>query len=742
MGEIRNTKRFIVQTDAQLSEILKTIDINDLGFVLVEDNGKLIGLITDGDLRRFLINNPKQEPVASEICNRNFKYETDKTLKSCRFDSATKYIPVIKAETQDLISIRVEGHNYIEIEDFIINDTSPVFIIAEIGNNHNGSEEEAKKLVFEAKKAGANCAKFQYRDLESLYTIAKDKMYDLGTEYTLNLLEKFQLSADQLFRVFDYCYEVDIIPMCTPWDRSALSVLEKYGLPAYKIASADLTNMPLISNIVETGKPIILSTGMSEEWEIKNTIAYLEKKQSVFSLLHCNSTYPAPFKDTNLSYIGNLKNLCNGGIVGYSGHERGIEIPVAAVAMGAQIIEKHFTFDKSQEGSDHRVSLLPSEFEQMCAMIRNVEAAKTKTEKHITQGERINRENLSKSLVAARTIDVGEIITRNMVDIKSPGQGIQPNMLDNLVGTKSIRSLKKHDYFYESDLLEQTISKSFEPTFFEIGIPVRYHDFHDLTDTQNLDFVEFHLSYKDLERNLEGYNLNNHIKNFAVHCPELFNGDEILDLTTTNPVKLQNSIENVLQVIDVTQRLNGYFDSETKPKIIINAGGFSEDAFLDPSEVKNKYEVLKNSLKFLNNNRVELIFQTMPPFPWHFGGQRFHNLFTQPDDIIKFCGETGSNICLDTSHTMMSAQHFGFDFYDVLTQLAPHCQYLHIADSSGVDGEGVEMGLGDIDFKVVSTILNSHYKKSTRLIPEIWQGHKNSGERFWSAIRYLNEKKF
>src|SRR5690606_36620574 len=214
----------------------------------------------------------------------------------------------------------------------------------------------------------------------------------------------------ELIEVFDYCKQLGLVPLCTPWDLKSLEVLEEYGMEAYKVASADFTNHQLLGAIAETGKPLICSTGMSTEAEIRQSVAFLKTKGTNFVILHCNSTYPAPFKDLNLAYLKRIKEI-TGRLVGYSGHQHGISVPVATVALGARVIEKHFTIDKSMEGNDHKVSLLPNEYREMVRMIREVEEAMGDSgERCISQGELINRESLAKSLVASRNVDMGEVI--------------------------------------------------------------------------------------------------------------------------------------------------------------------------------------------------------------------------------------------------------------------------------------------------------------------------------------------
>ena len=312
-----------------------------------------------------------------------------------------------------------------------------VFVIAEIGNNHNGSFDLAVEMVDAAINVGADCVKFQMRDLGSLYTkasLTKDGT-DLGTEYIIDLLNRFELSYTEHKKISEYCREKGIIYMCTPWDEKSLLLLEDLDVPAYKVASADLTNLNLIAAIIKTKKPIILSTGMSTEQEIKVTTNFLNSHKANFTLLHCNSTYPAPFHDINLSWLTRLKEIHPN--IGYSGHERGIAVSLGAVAMGAKILERHFTFDRNMEGPDHAASLEPKEFLTLVQGVREIEVALGRGDKKIlSQGEMINRENLSKSLVAASDLSKGMVIEKEHIKVLSPGQGLSVQHLDNLVGKK------------------------------------------------------------------------------------------------------------------------------------------------------------------------------------------------------------------------------------------------------------------------------------------------------------------
>ncbi|WP_082083537.1 N-acetylneuraminate synthase family protein [Paenibacillus beijingensis] len=622
-----------------------------------------------------------------------------------------------------------------------IGEKSNPFIIAEIGNNHNGSVELAKKLVDHAKAAGADCAKFQMRHMTSLYRNdgnADDASEDLGTQYTLDLLSRNQLNDEDLFAVFDYCHEVGIIPLCTPFDPTSLNKLEKYGMTAYKLASADLTNHELIKEMAKTGKPLICSTGMSAESEIIETVQLLKKLQTPYVLLHCNSTYPAPFKDINLNYLDRLRKIgdCP---VGYSGHERGIHVAVAAVAKGAKVIEKHITLDKNMEGSDHKVSLLPHEFATMVQGIREVQQALgASTERKVTQGELMNRENLAKSLVINRDLKSGEIIRQDMIEVKSPGRGLQPNLKDKLIGMRAKRDFKKGDFFFSMDLTHEVI----RPRPFEFGrpwgVPVRYHDFQNFTKLSNPDLLEFHLSYKDMDVDFNPYFNASYDMDYVVHSPELFAGDFILDLGSTDEEYRKRSVRELQRVIDITRGLKRYFRRASRPLIVTNAGGFTVDAPLWPEQRKPLYDLVVQSLSELDMDGVEIIPQTMPPFPWHFGGQRYHNLFMDPDEIVEFCTRNGYRVCLDTSHSKLTCNYFNLRYKSFIDKVGPFAAHLHIVDASGTDGEGLQIGEGDIDFASLAEDLDRCAPHAS-FIPEIWQGHKNDGEGFWHALKQLEK---
>jgi len=743
----KSIKEFLIFRESSVLECLKKIEQNKRGIIfIVSQYNEIKGVVSDGDIRRWLticskcdINSP-----ISEIMNENFIFRElndENGLISETFSEHIKVLPLVNKK-QQIEAIAFPESAAIEIGKHIISKDSPCYIIAEIGNNHNGDIKLAKQLVDLAIESGADCVKFQMRHLKSLYKNQgqdNESSADLGNQYTLDLLNRFQLNNDELFELFDYCKSKGKTPLCTPWDQESLLVLEGYGMQAYKVASADLTNLDLLSAIANTHKTVICSTGMSTEVEIKNAVSFLNGVDAQYILLHCNSTYPTPDRDVNLRYLDHLSSIDNGRVVGYSGHERGYLAPTLAVALGAKIIEKHFTIDKSMEGNDHRVSLLPEEFKEMVGQIRLTEEMLGQGgDRVISQGEYLNREVLAKSLIINKSLLAGSVITRDMIEIKSPGQGLQPYFIDSLIGKIAQRDFCKGDFFHESDLNEVVIRSknySFNRPF---GIPVRYHDFERLISETNVDFVEFHLSYKDLEIDIDSIFKKKYKIGFNVHSPELFSGDHILNLCADDEKYRDRSIRELQKVVEITLKLKNYFPLTKKPIIITNVGGFSESSFLPEENKKQMYQKIAKSLDMINDSGVEIVIQTMPPFPWHFGGQSHHNLFVNYDEIKEFCSQNNHRICLDVSHSQMACNYYRWSMDDFVKKVAPYVAYLHVVDALGVDGEGVQIGEGDVDFTQISRNLDQ-LAPGIAFIPEVWQGHKENGAGFWCALEFLEQ---
>ena len=611
-----------------------------------------------------------------------------------------------------------------------------VFIIAEIGINHNGNVELGKKLVDACVFAGADCAKFQMRNLKELYRNNETyKDEDLSSQYVLDLLNKFNLENEALFELFDYAKSQDILPLCTPWDMSSFRALEEYGIWGYKTASADLTNHELLKEIGLTNKPVFVSTGMSTEEEITETAYLLKRTKADFTFLHCNSTYPTPFKDVNLNYLFKLEKI-SGRPVGYSGHERGISVAIAAVAKGARVIEKHITISKDMEGNDHKVSLLPKEFANMVRGIREVEQSLgNSNSRACSSGELINRESLSKSIVSSVHIRAGDIIERELLDIKSPGRGLQPNSLPCVIGKVAKRDIPKGHFLYECDIRDVISPRNYEIPY-KWGIPARFHDYEFFLRNTNAKLIEFHLSYNDLSIDIDNvFRDSLHTVDLVVHSPDVFEGDHLIDLSSPDSDYRNESIKNLRRVIDITKKLRPHFKTKGRTTVIVSVGGATRNSTMSHKQKRDGYARVAESLKQVEDDETEVVIQTLPPFPWYFGGQLFLNLFVVPEEISSFCSSYKRRICLDTSHSQLACNYHKSNFIDFLEEVNPHIKHLHIADACGVDQEGLQIGSGDVDFRTLFRTMDS----DVTFIPEIWQGHKNLGEECWKALTKIEE---
>lgn len=325
-----------------------------------------------------------------------------------------------------------------------------VFIIAEAGVNHNGDIALAKKLVEEAKRAGADCVKFQTFRAEALVTgDAKKAEYQKkqtgASQSQFEMLKKLELSKEEFLELKAYCDECEIEFLSTAFDMESLDFLESLAPSCYKIPSGEITNYPYLVAIAKTGRPVILSTGMCEMEEVEAAVSTLrEHGAGAITILHCTTEYPAPLADVNLKAMNTLGEYFKVP-VGYSDHTEGIEIPVAAVAMGAQVIEKHFTLDKNMEGPDHKASLTPVELSEMVQAIRNVEQALGSSEKIVTKREKANRMVARKSIVAAQPIVKGEVFSSENLTVKRPADGISPMRWTEVIGKVADRDYQKDE---------------------------------------------------------------------------------------------------------------------------------------------------------------------------------------------------------------------------------------------------------------------------------------------------------
>ena len=748
---------FVINESSKLKDALIQLKTTK-GFplVVIDNNNNLTGILSSGDIARYL---EKQDKFninycrVIEIANKNplLAHSSDniETVKEYLSSSLIRTLPIVDYKRK-LVKIVTNSKPTIEIDSVIIGDENQPFIIAEIGVNHNGKKEEAKYLIDQASDAKFNAVKFQHRS-ENLYNRQNINTFDLGTQYIISEIDRTKLSIEDLKECSEYAKEKKLSLIITPFDIDALKELEPMmdGISALKIASCDLMNHELINACIEKNKPLILSTGMSYEHEIMATSQLLLSRMCEHAFLHCCSTYPAPVEDINLKYIDRLFDITEG-VIGYSSHDGKGLIPCLAIAKGADLIEVHITRTHSQKGTDHKASITVNNLNNFIDICRESYLARGHAKpRKPSQGELSNKLSLGKSLALNTDKKDGDIINMEDLILVSPGTGYQPNETLKVIGKKLIKEKKRGNLLtvYDIDSNESieipnmiSITNNLKEKGYEVGIPVRYHDVKDLSKIYNFSMYEFHMSDRDLR--LEPANFLDkrfQDRKMIIHAIEQFEDGFIFDLASSDQTIIERSLKEVERLNNHIEKMKIYFKNKRIP-VVINIGGHSNYSFDSKKEASKK---LKNAIKNLEliskkYPLLEFLPQTMPPYPWHQGGRSYHNILTNYDYIEAFLSLSEASICLDISHTYLSANYWDENFLDYIKLLANRIKHIHLADARGINGEGLEVGDGTINFLELHKAIK--YKKNkSYLIPEIWQGHLNKGTKFFNALNRFNE---
>jgi N-acetylneuraminate synthase len=631
---------------------------------------------------------------------------------------------------------------YITIAGRRIGRREPCYVIAEIGLNHNGSVDLACRLVDAAVEAGVDAVKFQKRTLGDVYQehVLRDPRHgEQSLQYIVPILKEFELDDEAFCRIREYCRRTGVTFLCTAWDAASVDFLATLGVPAYKIGSPDLTNHPLVVYTASTGKPLLLSTGMSTEEEIRSTLRLLDGRGIEYGLFHCVSTYPAAADEINLRFMEKLRDW-SGAPVGYSGHERGVAVSTAAVAMGACLIERHLTLDRTMRGPDHSASLEPAEFAQLVSSIREVENAFGVPHRWITRGEFLNRRTLGKSLVAAADLPAGTRLTPDMIVARSPGLGIAPSRLSELVGLETHRPLKRDDPFTEADLNGAAGAPRTEPI--DLGIPwgivARFTDVDRLTARfghRGMSLIEFHVSDRDLDGGLAGFPKRGFDVQLVVHAPE-YSHDYLIDLCSSDAGQRAMSVARLQKTIDLARDLAPWFPQTGSrgPKVVIHVGGMAPAG--SPYDRRRATDDLLAALRALRHEGVDLLLENLPPYPWFFGGRWDGHVLTDAETTAAVCDASELGLCLDTSHAALHCHRAHTRLTDFIAQTRRHVRHLHVSDAAGTAGEGLQIGEGEIDFLDVMPLLAG---SGAGLVPEVWMGHQRDGAGFETALERLSD---
>ncbi len=612
-------------------------------------------------------------------------------------------------------------------------DKDSTYIIAEIGINHNGSLETALALMDAAKNAGVDAVKFQKRDLESIYS--KEVLDDANSsewtfEYLIPLLKEVELSDDDYQVIRQKCDDSSLDLIVTPFDAKSAEFVHRLGISAYKIASADMTNIPLLKQCSSYGLPLIISTGMWKDEDIAACAEIYKIDKIDYAFLLAQSTYPAPFETLNLDYIARLKEFTP--IVGYSGHERGTFIPVAAVAMGCQIIEKHITFDKSGKGPDHKASMLPDEWKEMVYQLRMLEKARGSV-KHVNQAEIQNKEAFAKSAVPIRDLPAGHVLIKPDLTYKAPGKGIFPHEVYDYIGKVLKKPVKKDHYINKSDFEDTIDISEWEHFSFakEWGVKCRFHDY-DEYKVLNSPCVEFHCSQTDLDID---FHPEPSPSALIVHAPEIFDR-QLVDICSDDDEIVRQSLDILQRAIDKTLEIAPAFPSR-KPKLVMHLGGMYlnlrdlvDTGLLTQRAIEN-FKQLKYDPKL-----IEILPENLPPRPWYLGGEWFQHGFMLATDMRQFCDHYDLGMTYDICHASLYCNEFGIDLAEYTKEIMPFVRHVHISDAYGNNGEGVQIGEGSIDF---DPVLDAMKEFEFSWVPEIWSGHLHHGAGTYKCMQILNK---
>jgi sugar phosphate isomerase/epimerase len=402
--------------------------------------------------------------------------------------------------------------------------------------------------------------------------------------------------------------------------------------------------------------------------------------------------------------------------------------------MGASIIERHLTLDRTMDGPDHAASLEPQGFKKMVRDIRQVtQALGTGEEKFISRGEILNREVLGKSLVAARYIHPGETISADMVSVKGPALGISPQNYTRLIGRVATREIEEDEPFLDRDLgLSITLDMD-RVLPMDYGFTVRFRDFQEVL-VYEPRMLEYHFTDQDLDEHYPGEDYSEkseHPLKLVAHAPEFWDRT-LVDLCSLDERQRTASRELLQKTVDLTREMSPYFVGI--PKVVIHPGAMSLDHPISKRE--SLYRNLHRSVQELNCEGIELLLENLPPRPWYFGGQWLTNAFMDAYEIRDFLEPLNLNFCYDSSHHKLYCNWAHVDFYEQLSVLLPFIRHLHLSDAAGLDGEGLQIGEGVIDWVRFFSVLGEYHGT---MIPEIWRGHQRQGEGFLIAIQRLSE---
>ena len=593
-------------------------------------------------------------------------------------------------------------------------------LIAELGINFEGSTRVGKKLISESATCGAWGVKFQYRKVSSFYKTANE----IGDSIVLSELQKNEINEENLKEFYLEAKKNDLkFGMSFFRKLDLVEYIESFGVPDFiKIPSAECLNNDLVGTALSFGVEVIISTGGQQINKVIDQYRDYNKNDQL-TVLHCIANYPSALGTQNLSKIQLLKDYFR---VGYSSHDEDYEVCYIAMALGAEVIERHITIDKHGQGLDDSSSSDKKEFKRLGLFCQNFNEVLGSQNSEPNQGELLNLQNLGTGLYATRNMNRGEKVDIASLEVKAPRRGLSvADFSENFERSTLEQSVSVGDpissfHFEKKLILDQKAEQFILDKF--LSIPVRLHDFNFFNKLFPTAAYEFHLSYKEiLENDMEALvpSFSNNSR-YSIHLPDYIPGNRILDPISRDPDVAKLS----WKIIDKVCRFSEALEHLSKHRVPI-IGSFSQ---LSGRSNEDFFKTLKSLV--LDDRGV--LPQWLPHKAWYFGGCVKLDAFCTQEyvDLIK---NTDIEICLDLCHLILSANSARADYGEWLKDLLPHAGHLHLADGIGEDSEGLMFGQGLL--RDYTLLLN---QPSLKVI-EVWQAHLNAGSGFIKSINKLME---
>jgi N-acetylneuraminate synthase len=602
-------------------------------------------------------------------------------------------------------------------------------VIAEIGINHDGDLEKARRLILSAHESGCHGIKFQYRNLLNAY--ASDAN-EIGDEIILAEIKRAYLNAGEILTLRDYAHTLGLlagISFFTTEDLRDFTNLNN-SFDFFKIPSAELLNHELIIKLLETGKQVYISVGMHAEKDIEIIFESIQGFANWIPM-HCVSNYPLADHNIRLGYITYLGEKW-GRPTGYSSHDSNWENVILALGLGATVIERHITEDINSDGLDHSSSSTHEEFIRICEYVKNFEVLTEGNAPRIAnQGELLNKQNLGRSFYANDNLNAGSIFQKKDFSYRSPQTGLNYSEASIFEGREiteflSAGAVLTAESFATSPLLvsAQAIINARE---LNVSLPVRLSDYQDIRSKIPVGSYEFHLSYKEANSGLESFGVNPEDR-FSVHLPDYINPTTLIDPFSSILEVRNESKLCISRVVAFAQKLSIETDSPVPIVASLSGLGHSREMF---------YPKARELFDEFTSESAPLTLQWLPPFAWYFGGSVKLDVMNNLEDI-NYINELKLPVTMDTSHLLLGQSVFNFNPRELITEIRKNIIHWHISDASGADAEGLQIGEGGPENeKIIGEVLTYRGLK----VVEVWQGHFSNYLGFKKAVNKINSMK-